>query len=431
LKQTVLEIENETQPRGKRGEKLLLETMQQDDGQNTTKDHQADDEGLVLFLENPHSGYVNWIQELSDGTIATCSDDRTFKVWKGGSDSECLFVYSHSSEVKRFLELDDRLVALGDSNGLVHVISLDDVNYCLVRGVKGVNTGKEGSGVSINVFSDSNVKIDEGSHPDNSVFTLQGSHSGLYRNINCMIRTTNTNVNNKKDDDDTTYIMTGSADSTIKVWNVDEGICIQTLEGHEDVIYSLCELQRDGSIVSGSVDETLIIWKKKKEKTQNQNNNTNSNDNNDNNEIGYELECRLEGHTDAVSCVIELKSTGLIASSSYDNTIRLWDRESRSCVQVLTGHTHWIHSIVELVEVEKSTSSLIVSYSQDQTIRVWSAKPSSSSDTAAVATGESLKSIKTSTDGSSLVRLKDGRLLFGGGWSKSIFSCRPGLLVVD
>ena len=51
---------------------------------------------------------------------------------------------------------------------------------------------------------------------------------------------------------DGTMIVSGSQDNTIRVWNVDTGECILTLEGHTDRVMSV-GFNHDGTkIVSGS-----------------------------------------------------------------------------------------------------------------------------------------------------------------------------------
>ena len=63
---------------------------------------------------------------------------------------------------------------------------------------------------------------------------------------------------------DGTKIVSGSSDNTIRVWNVDTGECIVTLEGHEGYLRSSVEsvgFNRDGTkIVSGSYDGTIRVW---------------------------------------------------------------------------------------------------------------------------------------------------------------------------
>ena len=43
--------------------------------------------------------------------------------------------------------------------------------------------------------------------------------------------------------------------------------CLKTLEGHEDIVYSVIESKDGKHIISGSNDETIKIWGEKKEKS--------------------------------------------------------------------------------------------------------------------------------------------------------------------
>ena len=53
--------------------------------------------------------------------------------------------------------------------------------------------------------------------------------------------------------------MSGSKDGRIKIWNVEEGKCLKTLEGHTSAVYCI-EVLDNGEIVSGSDDKTIRIW---------------------------------------------------------------------------------------------------------------------------------------------------------------------------
>jgi dynein assembly factor with WDR repeat domains 1 len=56
-------------------------------------------------------------------------------------------------------------------------------------------------------------------------------------------------------------VITASSDKTCKLWDVDTGACVQTLEGHTDEIFS-CAFNYEGDrIITGSKDNTCRIWK--------------------------------------------------------------------------------------------------------------------------------------------------------------------------
>ena len=53
-------------------------------------------------------------------------------------------------------------------------------------------------------------------------------------------------------------LASASQDSTVKLWDVDSGTCVKTLEGHTDCVRSVCEV--GGMLASGSQDSTVKLW---------------------------------------------------------------------------------------------------------------------------------------------------------------------------
>ena len=56
-------------------------------------------------------------------------------------------------------------------------------------------------------------------------------------------------------------LASGSDDTTIKIWNIEDRSIMSTLSGHTDAVNALCYV-KEGVFVSGSDDKSLIIWSK-------------------------------------------------------------------------------------------------------------------------------------------------------------------------
>ncbi|KAG8381676.1 hypothetical protein BUALT_Bualt06G0146300 [Buddleja alternifolia] len=78
----------------------------------------------------------------------------------------------------------------------------------------------------------------------------------------------------------------------------------------------------------------------------------------------------LAGHTDVVLCLDTCESSSgrkLIATGSKDNSVRLWDSQSRRCIGVGIGHM----GAVGAVAFSKKNRNFFVSGSSDRTLKVW------------------------------------------------------------
>jgi WD40 repeat protein/serine/threonine protein kinase len=115
---------------------------------------------------------------------------------------------------------------------------------------------------------------------------------------------------------DVQLLVTGSKDHTLKLWEVNKGLCQRTLEGHADAVNAVCFSATGRHAVSGSSDRTLRLWDVAD---------------------GSCLHV-FEGHTDSVSSVC-IDSDGIHAlSGSADRTLKVWELSAGRCVQTLTGH---------------------------------------------------------------------------------------------
>ena len=98
-------------------------------------------------------------------------------------------------------------------------------------------------------------------------------------------------------------IASGSADTTVRLWDAVTGQQKATLTGHTDPVFSVAFSPDGGTIASGSDDTTLRLW----------------------DAITGQQKAILTGHTGGVSSVAYSPGGGTLASGSWDNTVRLWD----------------------------------------------------------------------------------------------------------
>lgn len=130
-------------------------------------------------------------------------------------------------------------------------------------------------------------------------------------------------------------------DYFLRIWNIIAGECDRILKGHSAMVRSVVALS-DGRLVSCSNDNSLRIW---------------------NIESG-ECDHILEGHESAVSSVVVLPN-GRLVSCSDDKSLRIWDIMSAECVHVLDGHSDVVRAVVAL------PNSRLVSCSDDSSLRIW------------------------------------------------------------
>ena len=120
-------------------------------------------------------------------------------------------------------------------------------------------------------------------------------------------------------------LATARADTVIRVWNLRTGELMHAFRGHEDLVTSLA-FNADGSLLaSGSADNTVQLW--------------------DTSAIistGKSLHEFTE-HEDWVNSVAFHETT--LASAGFDNTIFLWDIDTKKLLYTLTEHRGSVEAI--------------------------------------------------------------------------------------
>ncbi|KAG0203449.1 WD repeat-containing protein 26 [Mortierella sp. GBA43] len=148
-------------------------------------------------------------------------------------------------------------------------------------------------------------------------------------------------------------IISSSSDNTLRLWDVETGVCQRTIEGPSGAIIGIAISPLSDYVVSCNVSATARVWNIKTGVCSN----------------------TLTGHSAMIFDVAFSPRGDIVATGSRDTTVRLWDVATGECLKTLTGHEDEISAI----EFSPKGDHLI---STDGTIRLWD-----------VETGECIRSI--------------------------------------
>ncbi|XP_069695001.1 notchless protein homolog 1 [Periplaneta americana] len=182
-------------------------------------------------------------------------------------------------------------------------------------------------------------------------------------------------------------LYSASQDCSIKVWRTQDGVLCRSLDGHAHWVNTLAlstdyvlrtgpfepvtrremdynnktDLQQQAlkryeavcskgeeRLVSGSDDFTLHLWHPERERKP---------------------VARMTGHQQLINDVKFSVDTRMIASASFDKSIKLWDGRTGKFITSLRGHVQAVYQIAWSAD-----SRLLVSGSADSTLKVWSMK---------------------------------------------------------
>ena len=144
---------------------------------------------------------------------------------------------------------------------------------------------------------------------------------------------------------DRRYVISGSFDDSVRVWSLADGSLVRTLNGHTDTVRSVHTTTDGRYIISGSVDNSVRVWSL----------------------ADGSLVRTLNGHTNTVRSVHATTDGRYIISGSVDNSVRVWSLADGSLVRTLNGHANYVLSVHATTD-----GRYIISGSFDKSVRVWS-----------------------------------------------------------
>jgi WD40 repeat protein/uncharacterized protein YbaR (Trm112 family) len=277
----------------------------------------------LALLERKLTGHTDWINSIAvspDGLwLASCSKDQTVKIWDIET-GECRATLKGHTKGKNSEEGVRSLAITPDGRTLFSGGSDKTIRRWQVSSHKPASVlhGHNHHIMEMAIFDDGTRLVSCSANEDPPTIRLWDITDNKPLSVikdegNPCVNSITVSMSGDK-------LISGGSDGKVKIWNVANGKRLVVLEGHSDSVNSV-QLTPDGRFaVSGSNDKTVKIW----------NLDTNT------------CAGTLEGHKALIASVALSPDGSLIASAGFtDHTVRLWDRISGVCLQVIQNEQYF------------------------------------------------------------------------------------------
>ncbi|TAF06015.1 MAG: WD40 repeat domain-containing protein [Nostocales cyanobacterium] len=262
---------------------------------------------IETLSESPWSmsGVVDEVNSLAfstDGqTLVSVGADATIKIWHTGALDLIDILHTHHGNVRCVaFTPDGKMLATGGDDRKIVFWSLRD------RQVENTLCLDDTAAHSMVLSQDGKILI-TGSYRKIKVWQLTSSlnkkNQQEIKQIHTLMGHSHI-VNSLAISANAKFLVSGSQDKTIRVWNLVTGELMHVLKSHREGVYAVALSPNEQIIASGSADKTIKLWHL---------------------ETG-ELLGTFSGHANTVTALVFTASGEMLVSGSLDKTIKIWQR---------------------------------------------------------------------------------------------------------
>jgi WD40 repeat protein len=282
-----------------------------------------------------HAGPVTALAYSDDGaTIISAGKDATVRVWSAASGA-----------LKRTIELDDgpasaiavsagRLLT-GHANGNIVLWDWD-------RAEKLSNFKRNDAEIWAVAFLGSNQRFAAAGHDWKIAVWDAATPSGPFAVLDAhesAVQSLAFGMSGSKP-----LLASGSADKTLKVWNLETLDPVRTYRGHRDYVTAVAMSAGGREIASASLDGKVRIWSSRSNR----------------------LTRSLSGHEGRATAVVFAPAGDVLASAGSDGKIRVWDYRKSRTPRTLPSHAGDVAALAFSPDGQH-----IASAGDDGLVRVW------------------------------------------------------------
>ncbi len=334
----------------------------------------------LLKVLRQHEGWVTSVIISPDGHfVASASHDQLIRLWDIET-GECRKVLSgHKEKITKvvFLNQGKNIVSCSE-DGELRLWNVD-AQACLVT------VRAHEKSIEALAIHPSQPILATGAK-DWNIRLWKISEDFLKIDLMCILNGHQNEISALTFDIDGKKIISGSADLSMKIWDINTNICERTILFHKRRIYGLCCSPDGTTFASASRDDTAAIWDINTGKIlhhiQKHKWGVLALDfSPDSRKLitasGDKTLClwdvatgkclkTFRGHERSVSTVKFAPNGKVFVSGSYDRSIRIWNAESQDCSLLLKGHEEWARTAVF-----SQDGKFIASGSTDRQIVIW------------------------------------------------------------